>query len=93
MKWSNPVVLVVAVALNVLVLVAIPNFVVPPPLSNQREKAVINFIICLLPLLFSLFAVARLRGHPGAALRWLSILPAFAWLGYSIPILTKAFAK
>ncbi len=90
MKWNTLTVVVAAVCLNVLVLISIPNLVVPPPLSAQRAKAVANFIICSIPLLFSLFAIVRSRGRPLASLRWLTVLPALGWIVYSVSILAEA---
>jgi hypothetical protein len=85
--------LAISILLNALVLFSIPNFVVPPALNGQREKALVNLLICLIPLFFSVFAVVRMRGRPWAPLRWLMLLPALYWVVFSVDIFMEAFAS
>ena len=43
---KEPFLLLSVVLVNVFVVLACPNFVVPPPLATQRAKVLMNLIIC-----------------------------------------------
>ena len=93
MRISNQVsCLALVVCPHLLVLVAIPNFVVPPAWNTQRDKAIVNFMICLVPLLFSLFVILRAHDRSSAIVGWSGVFAAIWWIAYAVNILRAAFA-
>ena len=86
-----PFLLLSVVLVNVFVVLACPNFVVPPPLATQRAKVLMNLIICSIPSFWSVFLIICRRNRFCLAIGLINLVPAVGWLLYAVPLAAKAF--
>src|SRR5882672_3545712 len=79
------------IVVNLFVIIACPNLVVPPQLSTQRGTILINLIVCSVPLLWTLFLVIWGRNRNALTVALINLVPAIVWLAYAIPLAVRAF--
>jgi hypothetical protein len=76
------------IVVNLFVLAACPNLIVPPRLSTQRGKILVN---CSFPLFWTLFLVIWGRNRNALIIALINLVPSIVWLLYAIPLAAEAF--
>ncbi len=76
---------------NALTALACLSWTVPPALSLQRGRLVVNFVICSLPLLWALTVIVIGRCRAARLVGIMGLVPGVLWLAYAVPLVIEAF--
>jgi hypothetical protein len=86
-----PLLIFACLFVNLVVGMACPNVIVPPPLSAQRAKILTNLIICSIPLLWTILLIIFGRDRVALTLALINLVPSVLWLVYAVPLFASAF--
>jgi len=83
--------LLITILVNFFVLLASPALYQPPRLADQRDKVLVNLIVCFAPLFWTIFLTVWGHSRFALVLGLINILPAMCWLFSAFQLVAIAF--
>jgi len=94
MSSYRPIFLVIGtVAANLAFLLLSPNFVVPPRLSEQMDKALLTLGLSLVPFVWGLYLLFTYRSFKERILAYSAIAISLLWIGTSTNFLVQVIKE